>query len=148
VRPSFKSLKIWFYNYYCFLHPKMWEECKAEVQSVRKVAVHFKSCWKWCPRTIVSKNWIKQLHTSPVLHFAAVYQLGTVWNSSALQRQLQYRQPNLRTVAYGHRDFSNTLYLKTKCWRSCLDREGLECGNNRVYIANVFVFYGVCCWRH
>jgi hypothetical protein len=25
--------------------------------------------WKWCRRTIVSKNWIKQLHALPVLHF-------------------------------------------------------------------------------
>jgi hypothetical protein len=29
----------------------------------------YKRCWKWFPRTIVSKNWIKQLHTLPVLHF-------------------------------------------------------------------------------
>jgi hypothetical protein len=29
----------------------------------------YKRCWKWYPRTIVSKNWIKQLHTLPVLHF-------------------------------------------------------------------------------
>jgi hypothetical protein len=29
-----------------------------------------KRCWKWCPRTIVSKNWIKQLHTLLVLHFS------------------------------------------------------------------------------
>jgi hypothetical protein len=28
-----------------------------------------KRCWKWYPKTIVSKNWIKQLHTLPVLHF-------------------------------------------------------------------------------
>jgi hypothetical protein len=28
-----------------------------------------KWCWKWCPWTIVSKNWIKQLHTLSVLHF-------------------------------------------------------------------------------
>jgi hypothetical protein len=26
-------------------------------------------CWKLGPRNIVSKNWIKQLHTLPVLHF-------------------------------------------------------------------------------
>jgi hypothetical protein len=29
----------------------------------------YKRCWKWCPQTTVSKNWIKQLHTLPVLHF-------------------------------------------------------------------------------
>jgi hypothetical protein len=29
----------------------------------------YKSCWKWCPRSIVSINWIKQLHTLLVLHF-------------------------------------------------------------------------------
>jgi hypothetical protein len=29
----------------------------------------YKRCWKWCPGTIVSKNWIKQLHTLPVLQF-------------------------------------------------------------------------------
>jgi Pyruvate/2-oxoacid:ferredoxin oxidoreductase delta subunit len=29
----------------------------------------FKRCWKWCPQTTVSKIWIKQLHTLPVLHF-------------------------------------------------------------------------------
>jgi hypothetical protein len=29
-----------------------------------------KRCWKWCPQTTVSKNWIKQLglHTLQVLH--------------------------------------------------------------------------------
>jgi hypothetical protein len=26
-------------------------------------------CWKWCSRAIVSKHWIKQLHTLPVVHF-------------------------------------------------------------------------------
>jgi protein gp37 len=29
----------------------------------------YKRRWKWCPRNIVSKNLIKQLHTLPVLHF-------------------------------------------------------------------------------
>jgi hypothetical protein len=28
-----------------------------------------KRCWKWWPRTIVSKNWIKLLHALPVLRF-------------------------------------------------------------------------------
>jgi hypothetical protein len=29
----------------------------------------YKRCWKWCPRAIVSINWIEQLNTLPVLHF-------------------------------------------------------------------------------
>jgi hypothetical protein len=28
----------------------------------------YKRCWKWYPRTLVSKNLIKQLLTLPVLH--------------------------------------------------------------------------------
>jgi hypothetical protein len=39
------------------------------VQCVRGVAVHLQKFWKWCPRTVLSKNWIKQLHTLPVLQF-------------------------------------------------------------------------------
>jgi hypothetical protein len=35
----------------------------------RKLLCTYKRCWKWCPWTIVSKSWIKSLHTLPVLHF-------------------------------------------------------------------------------
>jgi hypothetical protein len=42
-----------------------------DLSTVRsEVAMHFKICWKSIERTIVSKNWIKQLHTLPVLHFS------------------------------------------------------------------------------
>jgi hypothetical protein len=34
-----------------------------------KLLCTYKRCWKWYPWTIVSKNWIKQLHTLPALHF-------------------------------------------------------------------------------
>jgi hypothetical protein len=37
----------------------------ATIQCFRKVAVYLEVM---CTRTIVSKNWIKQLHTLPVLH--------------------------------------------------------------------------------
>jgi hypothetical protein len=40
-----------------------------QVQCVRKVAVHLKKMLESFSWTIVSKNWIKQLHTLPVLHF-------------------------------------------------------------------------------
>jgi hypothetical protein len=29
----------------------------------------YKRFWNWCPWIIVSKNWIKQLHSLPALHF-------------------------------------------------------------------------------
>jgi hypothetical protein len=29
----------------------------------------YKRCWKWFPLTILSRKWIKQLHTLQVLHF-------------------------------------------------------------------------------
>jgi hypothetical protein len=35
----------------------------------RKSLCTYKRCWKRCPRSIVSKSWIKQLHTLPVLHY-------------------------------------------------------------------------------
>jgi hypothetical protein len=50
-------------------------------------------------RTIVSKNWIKQLHTLPVLHFNRCFNNWIQWNNSTLQRQLRYWQPILRIVA-------------------------------------------------
>jgi hypothetical protein len=34
-----------------------------------KLLCTYKRQWKWCPRTTVSKNWIKQSHTLPALHF-------------------------------------------------------------------------------
>jgi hypothetical protein len=39
------------------------------MQCVRKVAVHLWKLLEVTERNIVSKNWIKQLHTLPVLHF-------------------------------------------------------------------------------
>jgi hypothetical protein len=39
------------------------------VQCVRKVSVHLQKVLEVTERTIVSKNWIKQLHTLLVLHF-------------------------------------------------------------------------------
>jgi len=52
-------------------------------------------------RTIVSKNWIKQLNTLPVLHFDRCLTAGyseMSRNYSALQQQLRYWQPNLRRL--------------------------------------------------
>jgi hypothetical protein len=28
----------------------------------------YKRCWEWCPQAPTELNWIKQLHTLPVLH--------------------------------------------------------------------------------
>jgi hypothetical protein len=61
----------------------------------------------------VSKNWIKQLHTLPVLHFNRCLNNWIQWNNSTLQRQLPYWQPNLRTVDQVHSDFPNALYYST-----------------------------------
>ena len=56
-------------------------------------------------RTTVSRNWFKQLNTSPVLHFSrcltAEYNEMS-HNSRTLQQQLRYWQPNLRTVVLGY----------------------------------------------
>jgi hypothetical protein len=70
-------------------------------------------------RTIVSKICFKQLNTLPVLHFSrcltAEYS-AVSHNSSTLQRQLRYWQPNLRTIASVHSDFPNALYkIRAHC---------------------------------
>jgi hypothetical protein len=59
-----------------------------------KSLCNYKMYWKWFPRTIVSKNWIKQLQTLTALFYNWIK-----WNNSTVQRQLRYWQPNLRTVA-------------------------------------------------
>jgi hypothetical protein len=38
-------------------------------RALGKLLRTYKRCWKSIEKTIGSKNWIKQLHTLPVLHF-------------------------------------------------------------------------------
>jgi hypothetical protein len=52
-------------------------------------------CFSW---TIVSKSWIKQLHTLPVLHFNHCSN-WIQWNNSTFQWHLRNWQPNLHTIA-------------------------------------------------
>jgi hypothetical protein len=44
-----------------------------------------KSCWKWYPRTIVSKIWVKQLHTLPLLHFNRCLSTEYTWNATSIR---------------------------------------------------------------
>jgi hypothetical protein len=48
---------------------RLWCICCGLYSVFGKSLCTYKRYWKWCPRTIVSKNWIKQLHTLAVLHF-------------------------------------------------------------------------------
>jgi hypothetical protein len=59
---------------------------------------------------LYNKNWIKQLHTLPVLHFNRCLTTEYSEKNSTMQRQLRYGQPHLRTEGYVHRDFPNALY--------------------------------------
>jgi hypothetical protein len=67
-------------------------------------------------RTIVSKNWIKQLNTTDIA-LKPPFNNWIQWNNSTLQRRLRYWQPNLRSVAYVHSDFPNVLYYCRHIWK-------------------------------
>jgi hypothetical protein len=55
-RALYHSNKKWYIYKLCCQHCTVRSESRCR-------------CRKWCQRTIMSKNWIKQLHTLPVLHF-------------------------------------------------------------------------------
>jgi hypothetical protein len=63
VKIHMKTLRLCFY---------VWLTVHLELNlysAFGKSLCTYKSCWKWCPRNIVSKNWIEQFHYLSVLYF-------------------------------------------------------------------------------
>jgi hypothetical protein len=71
-------------------------------------------------RIVTSKNWIKQLHTLPVLHFNRCLTTEYSETTAHFSGNFDTDKPNLRTVAEEHSDFPNTLYKAIVLWtKSC-----------------------------
>jgi hypothetical protein len=72
VLNSLRHSTLYFSQPYCTIHflpiILLFDVCAYKYSAFGKSLCTYKRCWKWCPRTKVSKNWIKQLHTLPVLH--------------------------------------------------------------------------------
>jgi hypothetical protein len=58
----------------------------------------------------VSKNWIKQLHALPVLHFNRCFTTEHSETTAHFKGKFDTDTPNLRNVAQVHSDFPNALY--------------------------------------
>jgi hypothetical protein len=87
--------------------------------SIGKSLCTYKRCWKWCPRTIVSKTLIKKLHTLPVLHFNRC--LTTEYSETTAQfnvnfdtdNQIQVQQPKCTATFRTHcTSTGNTPFLR------------------------------------
>jgi hypothetical protein len=105
---STRIIPLYFTNLKVLLvRPSMLYSDKWGVRSENVVTIYsafgkslctYKRCWKWCPRTIASKDWIKQLTHFTGNALQPLFNNWIQWNNSTLQRQLRYWQPNLRIL--------------------------------------------------
>jgi hypothetical protein len=130
LRPEYRS-SIILWNILCNIHGILihhhrrlqyyttWNLCSSGILlSVDLYSVFGKSLctYKMCSsieRNIMSKNWIKQLNTLPVLHFNRC--LTTEYSETTAHfngNSDRHWQPHLRTVADGHSDCPNALYTE------------------------------------
>jgi hypothetical protein len=102
----------------------------------------YERCLKSIERSIVSKTWIKQLHTLPVLHFNRC--LTTEYSEKTAHCNGNFGTDNqiyVGTVAWVHSDFPNALYFPQGVTFKKPHMLCLSACDSRLYTTYLFTYF-------